>query len=273
MNAPLHGAGHGAGLVASVLSLAIRERSRDLLKRAFPRKRFRLQLTRTSQDFELCFRRGIVDLAIIDVAQPTDDTWHAVAMARDYASVPFHALSPMRVADGAALARCMEHDFADVIAEGMDDGALAELVLARGFSARFAQALANANEPLGLETALQSRAWRVVVSHGGRLLRTEAVAKELKVSREHLSRSFAAAGKPNLKRIIDLVRLIAAAELAKNSGYDVSDVARLLEFASPSHLSSTSQRIIGTRSVSLARLRTMDLIERFRQGRGRSRNR
>ena len=128
-------------------------------------------------------------------------------------------------------------------------------------------------KPLGLDTALQSRAWRVVVSHGGRLLRTEAVAKELKVSREHLSRSFAAAGKPNLKRIIDLVRLIAAAELAKNSGYDVSDVARLLEFASPSHLSSTSQRIIGTRSVSLARLRTVDLIERFRQGRGRSRNR
>ena len=70
----------------------------------------------------------------------------------------------------------------------------------------------------------------------------------------------------------DLVRLIAAAELAKNPGYDVSDVARILEFASPSHLTSTAQRIVGTRSASLARLRTGDLIERFRQGRGRSRN-
>jgi len=52
---------------------------------------------------------------------------------------------------------------------------------------------------------------------------------------------------------------------------DVSEVAKVLEFASPSHLTSTAQRIVGARSASLARLRTGDLIERFRQGRGRSR--
>ena len=99
-------------------------------------------------------------------------------------------------------------------------------------------------------------------------MRTELVAAQLNVTREHLSRSFAAAGSPNLKRIIDLVRLIAAAELAKNPGYDVSEVARVLEFASPSHLTSTAQRIVGTRSASLARLRTGDLIERFQAGEG-----
>ena len=43
------------------------------------------------------------------------------------------------------------------------------------------------------------------------------------------------------------MRLISAAELAKNPGYDVSEVARVLEFASPSHLTSTAQRIVGTR--------------------------
>jgi AraC-like DNA-binding protein len=118
---------------------------------------------------------------------------------------------------------------------------------------------------------VQQRAWHAVVSHGGRLLRTEAIALELHVTREHLSRSFSAAGKPNLKRIIDLVRLIPAAELAKNPGYDVADIAEVLEFASPSHLTSTSQRILGAGSASLARLRTADLIERFREGRGRSR--
>ena len=66
--------------------------------------------------------------------------------------------------------------------------------------------------------------------------------------------------------------LMAAAELAKNPGYDVADVARVLEYASSSHLSTTSQRIAGTRPASLARLRAVDLIERFLKGRARSRS-
>jgi AraC-like DNA-binding protein len=92
------------------------------------------------------------------------------------------------------------------------------------------------------------------------------------VTREHLSRAFSAGGSANLKRIIDLVRLMAAAELAKNPGYDVSDVARVLEYASSSHLSTTSQRIAGTKPASLARLRAVDLIDRFVKGRTRSRS-
>ena len=91
------------------------------------------------------------------------------------------------------------------------------------------------------------------------------------MTREHLSRSFAADGAPNLKRIIDLVRIIAAAELAKNPGYDLRDVAAILEFASPSHLGSTVQRVIGAKPASLTRLRTVDLVERFVRGHGRSR--
>ena len=55
-------------------------------------------------------------------------------------------------------------------------------------------------------------------------------------------------------------------------GYDVADVARVLEYASSSHLSTTSQRIAGTRPASLARLRAVDLIERFLKGRARSRS-
>ena len=57
----------------------------------------------------------------------------------------------------------------------------------------------------------------------------------------------------------------------KSPGYDAAAVARVLEFASPSHLTSTAQRVCGTRSASLARLRTGDIIERFKEGRGRSR--
>jgi transcriptional regulator GlxA family with amidase domain len=110
-----------------------------------------------------------------------------------------------------------------------------------------------------------------VIARGGRPIRTSELAATLGVTREHLSRSFAAAGAPNLKRVIDLVRLLAAAELSKNPGYDVRDVARVLGFASASHLSSTAQRIVGTKPASLARLRAVDLVDRFGQGRGRSR--
>jgi AraC-like DNA-binding protein len=102
-------------------------------------------------------------------------------------------------------------------------------------------------------------------------VRTDTAAAALGVPREHLSRAFSAGGAANLKRVVDLVRLIAAAELAKNPGYDVADVARVLEYASSSHLSTTAQRIAGTRPASLARLRAVDLVDRFVKGRTRSR--
>jgi AraC-like DNA-binding protein len=254
-----------------VLALASRERARDLLKRAFPRRRGRLALARTVTEFGAAFKKTLVDAVIVDVAHPTDETWKAAGLARDYPSVPFFALTPMRVADTGSFARCVDDDFADVLVEGMDDVAVRDLVMPQSFTARFGAALQDAHLALGLDNRLQERAWRAIVAQGGRTVRTESIAAQLHVTREHLSRSFAAAGSPNLKRIIDLVRLIAAAELCKNPGYDVSEVAGVLEFASPSHLTSTAQRIVGTRSTSLARLRTGDLIERFRQGRERSR--
>jgi AraC-like DNA-binding protein len=66
-----------------------------------------------------------------------------------------------------------------------------------------------------------------------------------------------------LKRLIDLVRLLSAAELAKNPGYDAADVARVLKFSSSAHLSLTAQRLIGRRASSLAAMRGVDLIDRF----------
>jgi AraC-like DNA-binding protein len=259
-----------AAMGPAVLAFAARDRARDLLRRAFPRRRGKLVFVRTVTEFADAFQRELVDAAIVDIAQPTDETWRAAKLAREYPSTPFFALAPMRVTDGASLARCADADFADVLAEGMDDAVMRDLVVPHSFTVRLSVALHDAHLALGLDTPMQQRAWRAIVAQGGRTVRTEAIAAQLHVTREHLSRSFAASGAPNLKRIIDLVRVIAAAELAKNPGYDVSDVARVLDFASPSHLTSTAQRIVGTRSASLARLRTGDLIERFK-GRGRSR--
>jgi transcriptional regulator GlxA family with amidase domain len=169
------------------------------------------------------------------------------------------------------LAAAVAHEFADVLVEGVDEGILRNLVAPLAFSARFANALWTPPPSLRLDAPLQQSAWRRLIAHGGRPVKTSHLAATLGVTREHLSRSFALAGAPNLKRVIDLVRLLAAAELSKNPGYDVRDVARVLGFASASHLSSTAQRVVGTKPASLARLRAVDLVERFGQGRGRSR--
>jgi transcriptional regulator GlxA family with amidase domain len=118
---------------------------------------------------------------------------------------------------------------------------------------------------------MQLATWRSILGSAGRPVRTAQLAKEVGVSREHLSRHFSAPGAPNLKRVIDLVRMIGAAELAKNPGLDIRDIARILGFASSSHLAVTAQRVLGTRPASLSRLRTVDLIDRFTQGRTRSR--
>jgi AraC-like DNA-binding protein len=213
----------------------------------------------------------LVDAALVDVGAPTEDVWRAAELAREFPSVPFVAMTPMRGTDGPVVARCASLDFAEVAVDGVDDEALREIVLPLTFSARFLQALHDPPPALGITQPMQQAAWRTVVAHAGRALRTDTLAASIGVTREHLSRTFSAAGAPNLKRVIDLVRLIAAAELAKNPGHDIGDIARILDFASSSHLSSTAQRIVGTRPASLARLRAVDLIERFAQGRSRSR--
>jgi AraC-like DNA-binding protein len=212
-----------------------------------------------------------VDAAIVDLTAAQDESWRAAALAREFPSVPFYALTGLRAAESPMLAQCAALDFADVLIEAIDDTVCRELVLRQAFSTRFAAALREPPSSLSLDTPLQRAAWGCIVAWGGRPVRTQLLADSLGVTREHLSRTFSADGAPNLKRVIDLVRLIAAAELAKNPGYDVRDVAEVLDFASSSHLSSTAQRIVGTKPASLARLRAIDLVERFTKGHGRSR--
>ena len=248
-----------------------RERARVLLRGAFPRRRARLVLTRTPEELDATFRTALVDAAVVDLASAGDDTWRAAALAREFPSVPFFGLSALRASEAPALAQCAVLDFADVVVESVDDAVCRELVLRHAFSSRFALALDEPPASLELNTPLQQAAWRCIVAWAGRPVRTQLLADVLGVTREHLSRTFAADGAPNLKRVIDLVRLIAAAELAKNPGYDVRDIAAVLDFASSSHLSSTAQRVVGMKPASLSRLRAVDLVDRFTKGHGRSR--
>ena len=247
----------------------------------FPRRKHHVILTRGAAAFEQAFCQGLIDAAVVDVSAGSangsggggggDEMWRVARLASAFPSVPFFGLLSLRASDAGALTQCASCEFSDVLVEGVDDSVAREIVSRGSFSARFARALHEPPAVLSLSSPLQLATWRSVVASAGRGVRTDSLAKLLRVTREHLSRSFAADGGPNLKRVIDLVRLLAAAELAKNPGYDVRDVAKVLGFASPSHLSTTSQRIVGTKSASLSRLRTVDLIERFARGHGRSR--
>jgi AraC-like DNA-binding protein len=268
---PLPSRARPAGPPPVVVLHSSRDRARALIRAAFPRRRVRLVLVRTPDDLDAAFRQSLIDAAIIDLAGAGDDTWRAASFAREFPSVPFFGLTALRATEGPALAQCAAFEFADVLVESVDDAVCRDLVLRHAFSTRFADALAEPPAPLELDTELQQATWRCIVAWAGRPVRTQSLADALGVTREHLSRTFAAAGAPNLKRVIDLVRLIAAAELAKNPGYDVRDVASVLDFASSSHLSSTAQRIVGTKPASLSRLRAVDLVDRFTKGHGRSR--
>lgn len=254
-----------------VLVYAVRERARAFVRVAFPRRRGRTLLVRTADEFQTAIRRELVDAAVIDLAGQGDDHWALAARAADFPSTPFFGLLPFRTTDADAVARSASLGFADVLCEQIDESAARDLVAPCGYSARFARALSDAPDALGLRSDTQRRTWHAIVQHAGRPVTTTTLAATMGVTREHLSRNFARDQGANLKRVIDLVRLISAAELSKNPGYDVRDVAAVLGFASSSHLAVTTQRIASTRPASLSGLRAVDLIDRFVQGRTRSR--
>ncbi|MEP6692621.1 MAG: helix-turn-helix domain-containing protein, partial [Gemmatimonadaceae bacterium] len=248
-----------------------RERVRSIARSAVPRRRGRVVVARTLDEFRAALRDDVVDAAVVDLGAPGDASTHAACVARDYPSVAFVGIAPFRAADAPRIAERALLELADVLAEGIDDALLRPLVAARGFSARFALALREPPPTLGLDSPLQRSAWRAICAHAGRAVRSSALSSWLGVTREHLSRSFSSAGVVNLKRAMDLVRVLAAAELAKNPGYDTRDVARVLGFASVAHLSRAATRTAGATASSLSRLRGVDLLDRFAKGRGRSR--
>lgn len=252
---------HGAGVLC-VLALLKRERTRTLVRNVFPRRRAHVLTLKTPAELDEQLAKQLVDAVIVD-AGAGDDAARVVARADDYQSVPFVLMTSLLPADAPMLAKASEHGITDILIDGVDDAVARDLVLRRAFSSRFERALLEPPPQLHLDTPLQLAVWRSVVRRAGRPVRTDQLARELSVSREHLSRSFAVGQAPTLKKVIDLVRVLAAAELAKNTGYDVRDVAQVLGFASSSHLSSTTQRLVGARASSLTRLRAVDLLERF----------
>jgi AraC-like DNA-binding protein len=250
---------------AIVVAYAPREHTRARIRATLARVHRRGVLARTERDFASAFHAHFVNTALVEVT--ADDDGHGPAeLAREYPSVPFLGLTPFRPVDAPAIAKCAELDFADVLADGTDDGLLGHALLAHGFSTRFALALDTPPEALALTSPLQRASWRAIVAHAGQPVGSLEIAKTLGITREHLSRSFSARGAPSLKRAMDFVRLLAAGELAKNPGYDLAAVARLTGFASTAKLSATVMRLVHAQASALTALRSTDLLERFLRG-------
>src|SRR5688572_23987721 len=168
-----------AGLpLPSIVAFVPRDRTRTMMKAAFPRRRCRLLLVRTAADFNDAFRKELVDAAIVDVTAAHDETWTVAHFAREYPSAPFFALATMRAAEGPAIAQCAELEFADVLVEGVDDACARELVTRRGFSGRFAAALETPPPALALTTPVQHKAWEFIVAHAGRRVRKDERSEE-----------------------------------------------------------------------------------------------
>jgi AraC-like DNA-binding protein len=258
---------------AVVATLLRSSAARRAVRRALPPSRARVRSFRSPSAVERVCATTLADAVIVDPRIP--GAVDVLGRLRaTYPGVPRFAYAPFRPDEAELLAACVRGAAAHPLVEGVEDAVLAELILPRTASAVRLAMLAGAPRLLRLMDPLQEEAWREVMQRvaGGGRLRTTDVAASLGVSREHLSRQFGAGGAPNLKRVIDLARAVTAADLLANPGYTVRTVARILGFASASHLSGAARRVAGVTARGLSPLGPEGVLGAFLRGRMRSRS-
>jgi len=227
-----------------------RAEPRRAVKRGYPRQAGSVRLCRTLGAVERLLYLRLVDAVVLDVKAAPEA---ALALPARFPRIPMFVLSALRPDDGALLATCHASGFAGLLVEGVD------------------KALAEAPRLLRLTDRLQLAAWEEVLRRVAVPIKTAQLAAALRVTREHLSRQFAAGGAPNLKRVIDLARAACAADLLGNPGYSVRAVVRILGYASPSHLAGVARRVAGATPQELRTVGPAGVLARFIRGRTRSR--
>lgn len=245
------------------------DRVRTAIRRGLAKSRTRVVVSRNSEHLNTILRRELVDAVVIDVRQFGAEA--ATSLVSSYPRIPLFAMSAFRPDDGPLIDRCVETGFRGILVQGVDDPAAGELIASRTASRVRLADLGNATRILRLTEPLQLQVWEQVVARAGAPTRTGEIAQDLMVTREHLSREFAAGGAPNLKRVIDLIRTVWVADLLRNPGYDVATVSRILRFSSPSHLAGIVKRVAGVTPSELPGLGPKGVLKRFVHGRTRSR--
>lgn len=240
----------------------------NALRRTLPKGGPRVVTCRNSAALHRLLEKRLVD-AIVLALQPTLlpelTQWRARLPL-----VPLVAYGPFRPDDGELLLAC-RHTVSAVAVEGVDDPIVGELVARSSITAERRRALAEGPRVLRLTETIQRAAWDLLLGEVERPIRTNVLARRLRISREHLSRQFGAGGAPNLKRVIDLTRIACAAQLLGNPGYSVPTVVRVLNFASPTHLANTARRIANVPTTGLGALGPQGVLAAFIRGNTRSR--
>ncbi len=242
---------------------------RAAMRRGLKRRGIRLVGCRTPEQLERVFRGELVDAVVVGAGRGRVEP--TLALAAKFPRVPFFLAGAFRPDDAPLVLAYRQGGVRAILVDGVDDHAAAELVSAKGASSARRHALRDAPKLLRLTEPLQVKAWEEVLGRVGSTTTTAQVAAALRVTREHLSREFAAGGAPNIKRVIDLTRVLWAADLLGNPGYSVASVARVLRFSSPSHLAGCAKRIVGASPSELPRLGLRGVLGRFLRGRTRSR--
>jgi AraC-like DNA-binding protein len=245
-----------------------RREVRRALQRGYPRRLGAVRCCGTPQAVERLLGARLVDAVVVDV-KAAPEVW--LTLPARFPRIPVFAFSAFRPDDGKLIADCQRAGFAGVLVEPVDHAVAGEWIARRTAQAARRRAFADAPRLLRLTDRLQLDAWEEVWRRVAAPTRTVDLALALRVTREHLSREFAAGGAPNLKRVIDLVRTACAADLLGNPGYAVGTVARILAYASPSHLAGAARRVTGVSVQELRGLGPRGVLVAFLKGRTRSR--
>lgn len=255
--------------MAAVAALLESRAAALALRRSLPRGGPRVVTCRTVAGLQRILEARLVDAVVL---APHAGLMELVAeLRRRLPAIPIVAYAPFRPDDGELLAACERHSVTAFAVEGVDDPVVGDLVLRCSLTTARHAALVDGPRLLRLSEPLQRRAWDILVRDVERPVRTSTLARELAVSREHLSRQFGAGGAPNLKRVIDLTRVACAAQLLESPGFRVATVVRVLHFTSAGHLASTVRRIANVAPSALGGLGPKGVLQAFARGNTRSR--
>lgn len=239
------------------------------LKRALPRGSARVVACRTLDQVRQVVGRRLSDAIVVSprLASPSA----LAALRQEFPAVPIICFASFRPDDGELLHACAAGLGAPIAVEGVDDAVIGAIVARASATAHRRRAMSEAPRLLKLRSELQQQVWEMVLGAGHGPLRTETLAKRFRMSREHLSREFALEAAPNLKRVIDLARVATAAQLLQNPGISSATAARMLGFASSSHLGTAAKRVAGVTTTGLGALGPKGVLGAFVRGRTRSR--
>ncbi len=210
-----------------------------------------------------------VDAIVVGTSARSGFDWNWL-QAR-FPAVPVVVYGAIRPDQGQAVLEFERRGARAIAVEGVDDRQIGEMVAKHGYLATRRSALGGLPRLLRLTEPLQAKTFDLLVGAMGPAPTTAAIARRLRVSREHLSRQFAAGGAPNLKRVMDLLRLLAARDLLENPGWTVASVVRVQGYASASHFRATVKRLVRMEPAGLVQASSADLVRRFLSTGARSR--